>query len=315
MSESSTRPNQRKGVVRVMWFVMFLNLAVAAAKVIVGELCGSTAVKADGIHSMFDGVSNVVGLFGLYMAARPADEGHPYGHGKFETFASAFIGCLLLLAAYEVGYSAVSSLVAGTSTVEFSPLTVAVMVVTICVNVGVTTYEHAMGRKYCSALLDADAKHTLSDVLVSGSVIVGLVFVALGYPIADSIAALVVTVAIVCAALSVFKDVRDTFADSARIDGGLLAECALGVEGVRSCHHVRTRGMEGEIYADLHVLVDPDVSVAAGHAIADDVERAVKQRFEHVVDVLVHIEPDTPEQRAEAEPQAAAGYRSEPLGA
>ena len=283
-----------------MVIVMLLNLAVALAKVVVGGLFGSAAVKADGIHSTFDAASNVVGLAGLAVAARPADEKHPYGHGRYEAYASAFIGVLLLLAAYEVGYSAVKSLLSGTYDVQDSPVTIVVMVVTICVNICVTTYERRMGKRYNSALLGADAKHTLSDVLVSASVIVGLVFVRLGFPVADSIAALLVTVAILSAAVSVFKDVSATFSDTARIDAGELADQVLQVPGARSCHNIRTRGLEGEVFADLHVLVAQDLTIAQAHDVADAVEAQVKQAFPQVVEVLVHVEPDTPEQRAEA---------------
>lgn len=308
-SRAGSMAPRRSNVQQVMWIVLFLNLAVALAKVVVGELFGSAAVKADGIHSTFDAVSNVVGLVGLALAARPADESHPYGHGKYEAFASAFIGCLLLLAACEVGWSAIQTLLTGVSDVVFSPLTVVVMVVTICVNVCVTTYERRMGEKYGSALLAADAKHTLSDVLVSASVIVGLVFVALGFPVADSIAALVVTAAILSAAVSVFKDVNDVFSDEARIDADELAACVDEVPGVRSCHRVRTRGMEGEVYADLHVLVDSELSIERAHEVGEAVEAHVKERYPHVVDVLVHLEPDTPEERAEGLPAGAADAR------
>lgn len=285
---------------RVMWIVMAINLAVALAKIVTGQLFGSASVEADGIHSIFDAASNVAALAGLFAAARPADRSHPYGHGKYETFGSFFIGVLLLLAAYEVGAGAVESLLSGQHNAQFSVVSLAVMVVTIVINISVTRYENRMSVRLNSSLLDADSKHTLSDAMVSGSVIVGLLFVAAGFPIADSVAALVVTVAIFVAAVSVFKEVHDTFSDESRLDAGEVADVVLGVEGVRTCHNIRTRGSESEVYADLHVLVDPAMPTLAAHALAESVEAAIKAVFPQVVDCLVHIEPDTPEEREEA---------------
>jgi len=89
----------------VLWWVLALNVAVAAAKLIYGFLIDSVSITADGFHSFFDGTSNVIGLIGLSVAARPADRSHPYGHAKFETFASAAIGAMLMLAAWRVGSS------------------------------------------------------------------------------------------------------------------------------------------------------------------------------------------------------------------
>ena len=313
MASSSKQTGARREVERVMLVIMLLNLGVALAKIVVGELFGSAAVEADGIHSTFDAAGNVVGLIGLAVAARPADERHPYGHGAYEAFASAFIGALLLIAAYEVGWGAIQSLLSGVYTAQAEPLVIAVMVVTICVNLGVTTFERRMAKKYRSSLLGADAKHTLSDVLVSLSVIVGLVFVRLGYGIADSIAALIVTVAILAAAVSVFRDVTATLSDSARLDADEVARCACGVEGVRDCHQVRTRGLEGEVRVDMHVLVDPELSIGEAHAVGDAVESRVREEYPQVAEVLVHVEPDTPEERAEASSAAASPAGSSPV--
>ncbi len=282
---------------RVMFLVLCLNLGVALAKIFTGYAFSSGAVRADGIHSLFDAASNVVALLGVAIAVRPADVGHPYGHAKYETFASMFIGILLVGAACEVGWSAVQELLTGETSAEFSFVSVIVMVATLCINTGVTRFEHKQGKLLKSAILVADSKHTLSDVLVSASVIVGLIFVAVGFPIADAIATLIVTVAIFATAISVFKDVHDTFSDEARIDVKLIEACVMSIDGVRSCHKIRTRGLEGEVYADLHILVDPDMSIRLAHEVASRVERAVEEKFPQVCEVLVHVEPDVPEER------------------
>ena len=281
-----------RSIRRVLWAILFLNLAVAAAKYFYGLASGSASMQADGIHSVFDSAGNVVGLVGIALAARPADEGHPYGHAKFETYASLVIGVLLLLAAFEVGSGAVGSLATGTFTASVTPASFVVMVGTLCVNVGVTLYERRAAKRLRSEILAADASHTLSDALVSVGVIVGLALVSLGFPAADPVMALVVTAAILVTAFDVFKHALATLSDKARIPEEDLRATALEVEGVRDVHRIRTRGTEGEVYADLHVLVAPEMTVGKAHRLADAVEAAVQRRFPNVIEVLVHIEPD-----------------------
>ncbi len=281
-----------RSIRRVLWAILFLNLAVAAAKYFYGLASGSASMQADGIHSVFDSAGNVVGLVGIALAARPADEGHPYGHAKFETYASLVIGVLLLLAAFEVGSGAVGRLATGTFTASVTPASFVVMVGTLCVNVGVTLYERRAAKRLRSEILAADASHTLSDALVSVGVIVGLALVSLGFPAADPVMALVVTAAILVTAFDVFKHALATLSDKARIPEEDLRATALEVEGVRDVHRIRTRGTEGEVYADLHVLVAPEMTVGKAHRLADAVEAAVQRRFPNVIEALVHIEPD-----------------------
>nr|WP_277926976.1 cation diffusion facilitator family transporter [Adlercreutzia sp. JBNU-10] len=275
-----------------MWIVFVLNLAVAAAKYFYGLASGSASMQADGIHSVFDSVGNIVGLVSIALAARPADAGHPYGHSKFETYGSLVIGVLLLAAAFEVGSGAVEKLATGTYTAVVTPASFAVMVGTLAVNLGVTTYERRAGRRLKSEIIMADAAHTLSDVFVSLGVIAGLALVALGFPQADPVMALVVTVAILFSAWGVFRAAFRTLSDTAQLPEADVRAVASAVEGIRGVHRVRTRGTEAEVYCDLHIWVDPAMSVRDAHALGDAVEAAVKGRFPAVKEVLVHIEPE-----------------------
>lgn len=284
--------HRMRSIRRVLWIVLLLNLGVAAAKYLYGTTSGSASMQADGIHSVFDSAGNVVGLVGIALAVRPADEGHPYGHAKFETYASLVIGALLLLAAFEVGSSAVGKLATGTYTAEVTPISFIVMIGTLAVNLGVTTWERRCAKRLKSEVLAADANHTLSDALVSVGVIAGLAAVSLGFPVADPVMALVVTLAILATACDVFKHAFATLSDHARIPEDDVRAAAMAVPGVREAHRIRTRGTEGEVYADLHVLVAPDMTVVAAHELADVVEHAVMERFPNVIEVLVHIEPD-----------------------
>jgi len=298
-----------RDIKRMLWIILFLNFAVAFAKLFAGLAIKSAAMQADGFHSMFDGTSNIVGLIGMGFASRPADRDHPYGHGKFETYASAVIGAMLLFAAYRIGSEAVTSLMhpsAAGPNVDL--MSFVVMVGTLAVNLGVTMWERAVGKKLGSAILVADASHTGSDALVSIGVIISLVLVKFfNMPLADPIVALLVTVAIVYTAWGVFKQASATLSDSARIPAADICAVAMAVPGVLGCHHIRTRGSEAEVAVDLHIQVDPQVTVAEGHEIAEQVERQVAERYREVMDVIAHLEPFDDYQRAKTEQESRDG--------
>ena len=296
------------GIRRVLWAILVLNIAVAAAKLLWGLASGSAAMQADGFHSFFDGASNVVGLVGMGMAARPADKDHPYGHGKYETYASAAIGAMLLLAAYRVGSSAVAELTQGAAPPRVGVVSFAIMLVTLAVNIGVTLWERRAGQRLGSEILIADANHTTSDIFVSIGVVFSLVLVRMGFAKADPIVAVLVAGAIVYTALGVFRQASATLSDSARIPAPDICTIAETVDGVKGCHHIRTRGSAAEVYVDLHVQVDSSLSVAEGHAIAEAVERVLCQQFGQVVDAIVHLEPYDDYQRAKTAEEIDAGF-------
>ncbi|MCI8468066.1 MAG: cation transporter [Eggerthellaceae bacterium] len=300
---SSSAPSHAHRVERVLWIVFVLNLAVAAAKFFYGLASGSASMQADGIHSVFDSVGNIVGLVSIALASRPADKGHPYGHSKFETYGSLVIGVLLLVAAFEVGSGAVAKLTSGDFTAQVGPASFAVMVGTLAVNLGVTAYERRQGRLLRSEILAADAAHTLSDAFVSVGVIAGLALVAAGFPAADPVMALIVTAAIVVSAIGVFRAALRTLSDEARLPSEDVEATVSAIPGIRGVHQVRTRGTEAEVYCDLHILVDPAMTVRDAHALGDAAEAALKRRFPAVKQVLVHIEPEDDE-GADEEPIA-----------
>jgi cation diffusion facilitator family transporter len=284
-------PTDRYRSIRnVLWVVLFLNLAVAAAKLAYGLVSHSAAMEADGFHSMFDGASNVIGLVGMWFASRPADDEHPYGHAKYETFAAA-IGVLLVFAGYTVGKGAIDSLFGRGVPTEVTAISFVVMLGTLAVNILVTTWERRAGRRLGSEVLVADASHTLSDVMVSLGVIASLVIVKLGGEQADGIVALLVAVIILRTAWGILRGVIHTLGDAARLPADDVAAVARSVPGVVGCHAVRTRGPEAQVYVDLHVQVAPSTTVEEGHAITHQVEEALRLQYGQITDVVVHLEP------------------------
>lgn len=286
-----------RGIKRVLWLVLALNVGVALAKLIWGVFSGSAAMTADGFHSLFDGTSNIIGIVGMSLAARPADEDHPYGHSKYETYAAVIIGLMLLIAAYSIGREAVTRLMGQGQPPTVTWTSFAIMFGTLLINFFVTTYERRAGKRLNSEILLADASHTASDVLVSLGVIVSLALVKwLHWYQADAIVSLIIAVVIVYTAWTVFKSANYTLSDSARIDEDEIDHVVLAVPGVKDTHHVRTRGSESEVYLDLHIQVEPTITVAEGHAIAHAVENRVCEKYPQIVDVVVHVEPYGPDE-------------------
>ncbi|MBP3893122.1 MAG: cation transporter [Atopobiaceae bacterium] len=283
----------------VLWLVLILNLLVAVAKFAYGTFTRSVSMRADGIASMFDTVSNLVGILGMMLAARPADANHPYGHAKFETYASAVIGFMLLMAAFNVGRDAYVALASGVSDMRVDVGSYVVMLATLAINICVSHYERWEGARLRSEVLSADALHTMSDALVSVSVVVALILVQLGFTRADALCSCVVAVAILKSAFEVLRQVNKTLSDEARIDPAEVKALVLEVPCVRDCHRIRTRGTEAEVYLDLHVLVDPSMPILQAHEVGERVERALAANYPEVVEVMVHLEPDTDEERSE----------------
>lgn len=281
-----------KGVSRVLWIVLWLNVAVAAAKVAWGLFSGSNAMFADGLHSFFDGTSNIIALVGIGIANRPADESHPYGHSKFETYSAVAIGAMLLFAAYEVVTRAIEQLQGAAGHTEVSGASFGIMVGTLAVNIFVTTYERRAGKRLGSEVLVADADHTSSDILVSLGVIVSLILVKLGFNQADGIVSLLIAGAIVYTAFGILKRAGQTLSDAARLPVGAIETCAAADPRVVDCHHVRTRGTESAVLVDLHVVVRSDMTVGEGHDVATAVEERIRSTYPEVTDVVVHIEPE-----------------------
>ncbi len=302
-TEWSVPEHRERDIRRVLLVVLVLNIAVALAKLLYGLFSHSVAMQADGIHSFFDGASNVVGLIGMSFATRPADRDHPYGHGKFETFAAAAIAIMLGIACYTVARGAIESL-RGQGDVQVTVASFAIMIGTLIVNLGVTTWEAREGRRLGSEVLRADARHTMSDVLVSSGVIVSLILVWLGFEKADGVIALLVAVAIAYTAIAILRGVGRTLSDAARLPVVEVVAIAASVDGVVECHSVRTRGPENQVSVDLHVLVAPGTTVERGHEIAHAVETELRARFGQVTDVVVHVEPALPKPPTSQDPRA-----------
>lgn len=275
----------------VLWIVLWLNLGVAAAKLVYGLLTKSVSMQADGIHSSFDGLSNVMGLIGLWAAASPPDATHPYGHKKYETFAAAGIGLMLFGTCLYILRNSYLHWREGVVP-EVTAVSFAIMLGTMAVNWGVMTWERRRGEALQSEILVADSHHTASDILSSLSVLVGLAAVSLGYPLLDPIAGLVIAGFIGHTGVLVLREASQSLSDKARIAAEAVQQVALTVEGVRCCNEIRTRGLARHVFMDLCIHVDPAMTIGQAHTVAHRVEDKLKHTFPGVAEVIVHVEPE-----------------------
>jgi cation diffusion facilitator family transporter len=169
------------------------------------------------------------------------------------------------------------------------------MAATLVVNVFVAIYEHRRGKQLGSAFLVADAAHTASDVLVTIGVIAALALTRTGVGRADAVAALLVMAVIARVAWKILAANLGVLVDRAMIPADAVRDVALSIPGVAGCHRVRTRGLEGAVHLDLHLLVDGRLRVREAHGLSHRVEDALRRRFAEIVDVTIHVEPDDEE--------------------
>jgi len=275
---------------RILIYVLILNWGVAAAKLFYGWLTRSASMTADGFHSFSDGASNLIGLFGIWVASRPVDQSHPYGHKKYETLTSVAISALLFLVCLNVVREGVIRFLHPVIP-KVDVKSFLVMGVTLAINIAVMIYERKRGRALRSDILISDALHTRADILTSTSVIITLIGIKMGYPILDPIASLIIAVFIGYAAVDILRESSRVLSDGVAIREGEIEQVVLNIKGVKEVHQIRSRGRPDDIHVDLHVLVDPEMHVHRAHHLSYAIENKIKRDFRGVTDVVVHMEP------------------------
>lgn len=275
---------------QVLLITLLFNLVVCIAKLFYGVKTKSLSLEADGFHSLLDSSSNIVGLIGAYLASRPPDEGHPYGHRKIEALTSLSISFLLFLTCYEI-VSHVMGRFKNPVVPDVDVVSFAIMGVTMVANFLVSRYEKREGTRLRSDILLADALHTRSDILVSVSVILSFVAVLFRIPILDGIIASGIVVFIFTIAFRILSGSVNVLLDARTIDPALVEEVVKKIPGIVRCHKIRSRGTQSGIFVDLHIHVDPGMTTEVSHKLTHDVIRTIKGHFPEVLDVLIHTEP------------------------
>ena len=286
---------------RVTLFGIAGNILLLGLKLFFGFLSGSAGLVADGIHSASDMATDLAVLGGMHLARRAADADHPYGHGRYETLAGGIVAAVLIVVGGFLAWESIQALRSGVQNFPGASV-LAIAGVSIFAKEWLYRRTIRVAREVNSAALHANAWHHRSDALSSIAVLAGGIGGLAGWGQADHVAGLIVGLMVVLAGgrtlLAVLHELSEgglSQEDVDRIEASIAA-----VAGVREWHYLRTRRVGRETFIDLHILVDPDLTVTEGHQISTNVEQALHKACNRPANVIVHVEPDLEHQRRRA---------------
>ncbi|NMG10147.1 cation diffusion facilitator family transporter [Brasilonema sp. UFV-L1] len=284
--------DNRATVRKVLIITLLLNIFVMVLKAVVGNLTGSLSLIADALHSVTDSANNILGLIASRFSSPRPDREHPYGHLKFEAVGALGISAFLGIACFEILQGAIERIINGGKPVTISPPELCLLLIVLGVNIFVAFYERGVGQRVRSPILIADAKHTMSDIWVTISVIAGLIGVWLGFQWLDLALAFPVALLVFWSGWTVLKENLPWLVDQMAIAPEVIHAIALGVPGVVNCHDIASRGVLGrQVFIEMHLIVDaPDVETA--HRMTEEVEKRLQERFSPVR-IVIHVEPPT----------------------
>ena len=283
--------------VRASYVGAAVNVLQTLIKIGFGILGQSAALIADGIHSLSDLLSDLLVIIAVRLGSRKADYEHPYGHRRFETIATVILGVSLITIGGLISWSVMNRMAHPEHLPVPNAMGLGIAAVSILVNEWLYHYTKRIAKKTRSKLLMANAWHQRSDAISSLVVLFGIGAVMLGYPLADAIAAIVVALMIAKIGLNLVLDSIKELVDTS-LPPKVIAEIRatiMGIDGVEGIHLLRSRQMGEDALIDAHIVVDPRITVSEGHTISDTVRDELVSRFDDVMDVLVHVDPENDE--------------------
>lgn len=274
-----------------------VNVLLSVGKLFIGQITQSHALIADGVHSLSDLLTDVLVLLSTHYGHQAADESHPYGHRRIETVGSIIIAVLMIVAAAGIMYDAIIHIRTDVAVIAPGVIALMMAVISVLANEWLFRITQRTGEHLHLAILVSNAWHHRSDAASSLVVVVGLVGTLFGWFFLDAVAAVVVSVLILQMGLKLIwsgiLELIDTSVEPEILDR--IRRVIAEVPGVRECHQLRTRMMGGKIVIDVHVIVEPTISVSEGHRIGTQVEKDLLKHIEHLVDIIVHIDPEDDE--------------------
>lgn len=288
---TTTREKQIKKASRI---VIAGNFVLAVLKVTVGLLAGSLAVVADGIDSCSDIITSTIILITANILSRPPDKKYPYGYGRADTIATKALSFIIFFAGLQLFITAIKKLIAGGPAEIPSELAVYVILVSITGKILMAIYQFRIGKKTECTMLIANGKNMQNDVIISVSVLLGLIFVyVFKAPVLDSIAALLVSIWILKVAFQIFMQTTVELMDGTK-DSSIynkIFEAIEAVDGVHHPHRVRSRNIGHKVMINIDLEVDGSITLREAHELAHKVEESIKNRIDNVFDVAIHVEP------------------------
>lgn len=286
---------------RVTWVGFVVNLILTLFKLMAGVVGHSGAMIADAMHSLSDFATDIVVLVSFRFAGKPADDGHKYGHGKYETVATAIIGAALLLVGAGIFWDGVVKVwnsINGARLEAPGGIALIAAVVSIVVKEWLFRYTEAVGKRINSQAVVANAWHHRSDAFSSIGTMIGIGgAIALGerWRVLDPIAAVVVSVFIIKVAFEILTGSLMELTDASLSDAeeDEIMRIAAACCGVSHPHNLRTRRIGPDIAVDIHIRVAADMRVDDAHAITSNIESKIRERFGQTSFISIHIEPET----------------------
>ena len=285
--------DSRKQTIKKVTLVgISVNILLAAAQIVSGIMAHSQALIADGLHTLSDLFSDFVVMFTAHHAAKEADADHPYGHARFETLSSIFLGLALIGVALGMGYRGIETIASGEM---IQTKTYALLFAFLAIGCKEFLYRYTVNaaRKIKSTLLESNALHHRSDVFSSIVVVIGVGGQISGIQHMDALAAIVVSIMISLMGIHLikkaFSELIDTSLDQDLVE--TIKQHVLNINGVMAVHRLRSRSMGGMGYIDLEIRVNPRLSVSEAHFISLHIENTIKRKFNEIIDVTVHIDP------------------------
>jgi len=282
--------DNRRTVRRVLVLTLLLNLSVVALKGLVGWWTGSLSLIADALHSVTDSANNVLGLATNQLANPRPDRDHPYGHQKFEAVGALGVAAFLGIACFEILKSTIERIVEGSSPVTMNQAALWIMLAVLGINIFVAFYERRVGLRLNSKILIADAKHTMSDVWITITVMGGLIGVWKGLQWLDIVLAFPVALLVFKSGWEVLRENLPWLVDEMAIAPEAIHKQVMQVPGVMNCHDIASRGLLGrQVFIDMHLVVEP-TDVEKAHEITEEIEARLEQLY-GPARITIHIEP------------------------
>ncbi len=279
---------------KASWVGIGGNAFLAVLKIVIGLIAGSLAVVADGIDSSSDILTSVITLLTARVMAKPPNIRYPYGYGKADTIATKGLSFIIFFAGAQLMITSIRKLISGGPHEIPSLIAIFVTLFSIAIKLLLARYQFKTGKKVQSAMLIANGKNMQNDVIISSSVLIGLIFThVLHMPVIDTIAALAVSGWILKVAFEIFMQTNTDLMDGTKDPSiyNKIFDVIDTVPGVKNPHRVRVRKIGNQLMVAIDIEIDGNLTLYEAHHLSHDVEKSLKSQIDNVFDVAIHIEP------------------------
>ena len=272
---------------------MVTNVILTVLKLAAGIIAHSGAMISDAVHSASDILSGLIVLIGVRISSKAPDEGHPYGHERYECVAALLLSGILALVGGTIGVNAVKDIVTGHIPEAPGFLALIAAIVSIVTKETLFWYTRGYAKRYRSTALHAEAWHQRSDALSSIGALIGIAGARMGVPVMEPVASFIIALFILRVAVRIFREAVDQMVDHSASEEteSAFRTTALEQPGVLGVELLRTRMFGNRVYVDLEIAADPRLPLAEAHGIAEQVHDAIERTYPDVKHIMVHVNP------------------------